>query len=78
MQKSLHWFAAAAVKSLLSGPTLCDSISGSPPGSSVHRILYARILEWVAISISIHWLTGIKKMELLSIFISHLLQEGFQ
>ena len=31
-------------------PTLCDPIDYSPPGSSVHRILPARILEWVAIS----------------------------
>ena len=29
--------------------TLCISMSCSPPGSSVHRILQARILEWVAI-----------------------------
>ena len=29
--------------------TLCDPIDGSPPGSSVHGILQARILEWVAI-----------------------------
>ena len=29
-------------------PTLCDSIDCSPPGSSVHRILQTRILEWVA------------------------------
>ena len=31
-------------------PTLCDPIDGSPPGSSVHGIPQARILEWVAIS----------------------------
>ena len=31
-------------------PTLCDSVDCSPPGSSVHGILQARILEWVAIS----------------------------
>ena len=30
----------------------CDSIDYSPPGSSVHGILQARILEWVAISFS--------------------------
>ena len=30
-------------------PTLCISIDCSPPGSTVHRILQARILEWVAI-----------------------------
>ena len=29
-------------------PTLCDSTDCSPPGSSVHGILQARILEWVA------------------------------
>ena len=28
--------------------TLCDSMDCSPPGSSVHGILQARILEWVA------------------------------
>ena len=32
--------------------TLCDSMDCSPPGSSVHGILQARILEWVAISFS--------------------------
>ena len=37
--------AAAAAKSLQSCPTLCNPIDGSPPGSSVHRILQARILE---------------------------------
>ena len=30
-------------------PTLCDSMDCSPPGSSVHGILRAGILEWVAI-----------------------------
>ena len=29
-------------------PTLCDSVDCSPPSSSVHGILQARILEWVA------------------------------
>ena len=28
--------------------TLCNRMDCSPPGSSVHRILQARILEWVA------------------------------
>ena len=31
-------------------PTLCNLVDCSPPGSSVHGILQARILEWVAIS----------------------------
>ena len=47
----------AAAKSLQLCPTLCDPIDGSPPGSSVHRILQARILEWVAISFST-WALG--------------------
>ena len=30
--------------------TLCDPMNSCPPGSSVHGILQARILEWVTIS----------------------------
>ena len=40
------------VKSLQLCPTLCDSMDCSPPCSSVHGILQARILEWVAIAFS--------------------------
>ena len=36
-------------KSLQSCLTLCDPMGCSPPGSSVHGILQARILEWVAV-----------------------------
>ena len=36
--------AAAAAKSLLSCPTLCDPIDGSPPGSAIPGILQARRL----------------------------------
>ena len=32
--------------------TLCNPMDCSPPGSSAHGILQARILEWVAISFS--------------------------
>ena len=32
--------------------TLCDPMDCSPSGSSVHGLLQARILEWVAISFS--------------------------
>ena len=32
--------------------TLCDPMDYGPPGSSVHGILQARILEWVAIPFS--------------------------
>ena len=31
-------------------PTLCDPMDCSPPGSSLHGILQARVVEWVAIS----------------------------
>ena len=56
-------------------PTLCDPMDSNPPGSSVHGILQARILEWVAIPfarvssqprdntsyhlLSIHWITAL-------------------
>ena len=33
-------------------PTLCNPMDCSPPGFSVHGILQARILEWVAIPFS--------------------------
>ena len=32
--------------------TLCNPMDCSPPGSSVHGILQARVLEWVAVSFS--------------------------
>ena len=41
--------AAASAKSLQLCPTLCDPMNYSSPGFSVHRILQARILEWIAI-----------------------------
>ena len=34
----------------LSPARLCDPVDCNPPGSSVHEVLQARILEWVAIS----------------------------
>ena len=45
--------AATAAKSRQSCPTLFDPIDGSPPGSFVHGISQARVLEWVAIAFSI-------------------------
>ena len=48
----LH-IACMHAKLLQSHPNLCDPMDSSPPGSSAHRILQARILEWVAISFSI-------------------------
>ena len=45
--------AAAAAKSLQSCPTLSDPMDGSPPGSSIHGIFQARVLEWGAIAFSV-------------------------
>ena len=39
-------------KSLHSCPTLCDPMDHSPPVSSIHGILQAGVLEWVAFSFS--------------------------
>ena len=41
-----------ATKSLQPCPTLCDPMDCSLPGFSVHGILQARTLEWVAVSFS--------------------------
>ena len=46
------WPLCVLAKSLQSCPTLCDPMDCSPPGSSVHGILQARILEWVAMPFS--------------------------
>ena len=35
-----------------SSSTLCGPVDYSPPGSSVHGIVQARVLEWVSISFS--------------------------
>ena len=34
--------------------TLCDPMDRSLPGSSVHGIFQARVLEWVAIAVSVY------------------------
>ena len=39
-------------QSLQSCPTLCDPMNCSPPGSSVHGILQARMLQWEAMPVS--------------------------
>ena len=46
------WTYAAAAKSHQLCPTLCDPIDGSLPGTSVHGIFQARVLEWGAIAFS--------------------------
>ena len=42
-------FKHAWVLSCFNCVQLCDPTDYTPPGSSVHEILQARILEWVAI-----------------------------
>ena len=46
------WCHAGLCSFTQSCPTLCDPADCSPPGSSVHGIFQARILEWVAVSSS--------------------------
>ena len=50
---TLHMYAAAA-KSLQSCLTLRDPMDCSPPGSSIHGIFQARVLEWAALSFSMY------------------------
>ena len=45
-------YAATAAKSLQSCLTLCNPIDCSFPGSSVHGVFQARVLEWGAIAFS--------------------------
>ena len=45
----VHTHAHVCIQLYLS---LCDPMDCSPPGSSVHGIFQARVLEWVAISYS--------------------------
>ena len=54
MKKNMQVYMHVCIhtKSLQSCPALCDPVDDSPPGSSVHGILQARILEWTAVSFS--------------------------
>ena len=58
--------AFAAAKSLQLCLTLCNPIDGSLPGSSVHGIFQARVLEWgaSAFSVSGKFILGLKMLEL--------------
>ena len=51
-QKLDSFVIYSSLKVAQSCPTLCNPVDCSPPGSSVHGVLQARILEWVAISFS--------------------------
>ena len=56
----LFYIACLLAASLQSCPTLCDPMDCSLPGFSVHGILQARTLEWVAISFSSAWKWKVK------------------
>ena len=44
-------------------PTLSDPMDCSLPGSSIHRIFQARVLEWGAIAFSTYALEELKNKE---------------
>ena len=50
--RSQHGWPLLARCSVRAKSTVCDPMDCSPPGSSVHGILQARILEWVVVSSS--------------------------
>ena len=54
IKRSFWWRCACLVVVLVTQLclTLCDTMDCAPPVSSIHGILQARILEWVAISFS--------------------------
>ena len=53
--------SCCTAKSFQSCPTLCDPIDGSSPGSSVHGIFQARVVERGAIAFSVCSYQGITK-----------------
>ena len=73
LKKSVH--ALVGARSLQSCPTLCDPMDCSLPGSSVHGISQARILEWAAVPTS----RGFSPTQGLNLYLFHLLlwQGGF-
>ena len=72
IQKNCFESHCMRAKSLQLCPTLCDPMDCSLPGSSVHGILQARVLEWVAISFFIESHQIVTKVSSLS----HLLSNG--
>ena len=71
--KTLHWQShvyvcmCVCMPLRLAGTILCEPVGSSLPGSSVHDIFQARILEWISISFSrgSFW-PGIKATSLVS------------
>ena len=62
--------ASICAQSLQLCLTLCDPMDCSPPGSSVHGILQARILEWVAMPSSGGFISPSKLIGILTPYIS--------
>ncbi len=56
-------------------PTLSDPMDCSLPGSSVHGIFQARVLEWVAIAFSVYLLIYIYM--LLYFFVEYLSEKQY-
>ena len=52
MQCSVSASSKSEIEVAQSCPTLCDPMGYSLPGSPVHGIFQARVLEWIAISFS--------------------------
>ena len=48
LNREIFTYTCMHAKSLKFCLTLCDPMNYSPPGSSVHGILQARMFEWVA------------------------------
>ena len=48
----------AVAKSLQARPTCSDPVDCSLPGSSIHGIFQARVLEWVAVARTLHFHPG--------------------
>ena len=52
LHMAFFWYLKSQSEVAKSCPTLCNPVGCSLPGSSIHGIFQARILEWVAISFS--------------------------
>ena len=82
--QELYWamsslFCSTELKMLVtqSCPVLCDPMDCSPPGSSVHGVLQARMLRWVAISFLLSIFRQLHNSTFLKLFI-FLSKELFQ
>ena len=69
LSSRLVTFYPAAAKSLQSCLTLCYPMDCSLPGFSIHGILQARTLEWVAISFSNAWKWKVKVKSLIRVWL---------